>query len=243
MLKNLTLLFCLGLLSACAQLNMQASEQEACDSIYYFSSPNDSLNSNATLCVCSNDYTRTLALYHNVDSMHDCVDQTLCISIFEINNERYAVFCDTTLKVFKFKDVSIDLQYQIPIGLGMAAMTLEKIDLNNDGYKDLVIRVPQGGTYGDDCVIMFYDSHEQTLVFDSKVALRNISIDTLSQTISSHFRYSTVVYKIVQNRLVKYKEMVYLHYTSSDPTLNDKVEVKIFDNFGALIRIDTLKLD
>jgi hypothetical protein len=179
-------------------------------------------------------FEKSLELYRDTDSLTQFLESNIYLSIFKLENEKFAVLADSAYTSFyKFMpDGHYQKLYHSPVNLGMRALT-EKKDLNTDGYKDIVFTMVSGGSYGDDNLLLFYDPKNQTLVYHEEPELRNIEIR--HRRVYSYTKFLNRVYRIEGTSLKTEQKTEYLQQDNYG-----KMVVTQFDEKGRQQSSDTL---
>jgi hypothetical protein len=126
-------------------------------------------------------FERSLALYKDTDSITKFASPeyipSIYLSVFQVERQRFAVLSDSVATTFyKFSPsgtYSRLCSLEASVGI---KVTLQKMDLNSDGYKDVFFTMDTGGMYGDDNVILFYDPKSKSLACNSVGLLQNAEV-------------------------------------------------------------------
>lgn len=128
----------------------------------------------------------------------------------------------------------------VQTGDGITDISKRILDVNLDGFMDLVIELPGWETYGSDFVFLFYHPNRKTLVFDEKSNMRNCSMDVKKGWVKSSYSYSSMLYAIEKYSFRKRVSYEYLMYTSNDSKLKNKTIRSVFDRKGRIVQTDTI---
>lgn len=200
--------------------------KQACDSICMYS---------------DSSYEKSLKLYKNYNSFCKGIPGFFYINVFKHYDEKYAILIDSTTKIYKLNNNEFKKLYTIPVEVATSSLIkTDKIDFNSDGYKDVVIQIPTGGTAGDEFICLFYNPIEKTLIYDSNSELRNIEFDIQNKKLKSNYRWSSAVFNIEQYSFSLLEDHIYLNYTCNDNNLKNMEEVITYNKKGDIINRDTL---
>ena len=117
-------------------------------------------------------FERSLELYKDTDSITKFASPeympSVYLSVFQVEKQKFAVIADSVATTFyKFspsRGYRRLCSVEAPVGI---KITLQRKDLNNDGYIDVFYTIDSGGIYGDDSVILFYDPESKSLACNS----------------------------------------------------------------------------
>ena len=165
--------------------------------------------------------------------------------VFSLNGVRYLLELDTAASLFRLNEGEMGpeklLSTPKPLGVGKPAILLNR-DINKDGKEDLIVKMPTGGTAGDQYILAFYQEDSKSFVHNDTLELMNLSFDPAQNTIESAYRWSSIKFKVVGTVLREMEEKVYLKYTSGDPKLMNSIEVTRYDSAGKVMSIDTIQI-
>ena len=144
-----------------------------------------------------------MALYNNVDVLSKTVHNIgLHLSIFKLENEKFALIIDSTTKIYKF----IEGNYQQIISTNSrfafgTNIKIEQKKLNLDKFKDVLIEIPSGGTAGSEFLFLFYNSSTKSFDYDAETELRNIEFN---KRYHGYFCIRNGKLLIVNDKLIEY---------------------------------------
>lgn len=121
-----------------------------------------------SLAVFDSSYEKSLDYYKSLDTLNKTVASLVTMSIFKLNNQKFAYIVDSSsVKIFKWNSSKFEQIIKIPQELGMNVQR-NFIDFNTDGYKDVIIELVSGGSYGVEYICLFYEPMNKTLLYDFK---------------------------------------------------------------------------
>lgn len=181
-------------------------------------------------------FEKSLELYKETDSVTKFVYPLIYMSIFKLEKQKFAILADSvSTSFFKFMpNGEYKKEHIIEIPIGMNVVTQQK-DINKDGYKDILLTVSSGGSYGDDVFLLFYDPKNHNLIHQKGIELRNTKLQ--DNTIISSTRFLNQTYEIKGYSLSLKEEVHYLQNEND----NKKVITK-FDR-GKITSRDTLIIE
>lgn len=191
------------------------------------------------------NYKKSLALYNNVDNISKTVHNIgLHLSIFKLENEKFALVIDSTTKIYKF----IEGNYKQIISTNSAFafetdVKIEQKRLNLDKFKDILLEIPSGGSYGSDFIFLFYNPTTKLFDYDDETDLRNIEFDVNTQKVVSHYRWSKATFVLENNKFRKIDETYYLKFRGIGEDFFDKKEITKYNKEGKVISIDTVCIE
>ena len=186
------------------------------------------------------NFEHNLDIFRNVDSLDVSVSGMVHFFIFRIDRQKFAVLIDSATKVYKFTGTRFKKIHHIQTGDGITDISKRKLDVNLDGFMDLVIELPSGGTYGSDFVFLFYHPIRKTLVYDAKSNMRNCIIDVKKARVKSQYHYSYAVYAIEKYSFRMLESYEYLFYTSDNPRLKNKLKKRVFNRKGRIVKTEII---
>ncbi|WP_338793246.1 hypothetical protein [Bernardetia sp. MNP-M8] len=148
------------------------------------------------------DYEKSLALYNDVDNLSKTVHNIgLHVSIFKLENEKFAFVIDSTTKIYKF----IEGNYKQIISTNSAFafgtnVKIEQKRLNLDKFKDVLVEIPSGGMGGSEFLFLFYNPTTKSFDYDYETELRNIEFDIKKQKVVSHYQWSKATFVLENNK-------------------------------------------
>ncbi|MFZ4399426.1 MAG: hypothetical protein ACOYO1_05280 [Bacteroidales bacterium] len=248
-MKYYTLFFAISIImfNSCSNYNAKEGKENNLTYIYIYNSNLDSISKSKpcdSLCVYNDSsYEKSLNLYKNTDSLCKLVEGFIYINIFRLYNEKYAILIDSTTKIYKFVGGEYKRLYSIPVEFGTSSeLKLDKMDINSDGFKDLVLQLTTGGTSGDEYICLFYNPIIKTLIYDSTAELRDVEFKINEKKLISHYRWSSAVFAIEKYSFRLLEDHIYMIYSCNNSKYDNMEEVLKYDRNGTLIRKDTLKL-
>lgn len=229
--------FCLFSCSTKSE-KLQDNEKPSFLYIYDFEKQDGPVDS---LAVFDSSYEKSLDYYKSFDTLNKKVDGSVSISIFNLNKQKFAYIADTsTIRIYKWNSSKFEQIIKIPQELGMNVQR-NFIDFNSDGYKDVIIELVSGGSYGSDYICLFYESSKKTFIYDFKNPQRNIELDIQNKKITSTSRIVNNVFEIGKNNFVLKEQIVDLLFTTGNEKFDNKIEVTKYSNLGKVISIDTIE--
>lgn len=194
-----------------------------------------------SLAVFDSGYEKSLDYYKSFDTLNKKVDGSVSISIFNLNKQKFAYIADTsTIRIYKWNNSKFEQIINIPQELGMNVQR-NFIDFNTDGYKDVIIELVSGGSYGVEYICLFYEPMNKTLLYDFKNELRNIELDIPNKKITSSSRIVNNVFEIGKNNFVLKEQIIDLLFTTGNEKFENKIEVTKYSNLGKVTSIDTIE--
>lgn len=249
-MKHLFVIFNFILLTSCQSLvstkkNVKLFNDSDVTYMYIYKTDSISAESKVvdSLKLLKTGYEKSLVLYSNIDSVSKTVDGFVCLNIFKLNNEKFAIIIDTNIKVYKYNQTKYERILTIQGELGFSNIDFEKIDVNADTYKDILVKLPSGGTYGDAYICLFYDPSRKTLIYDAKTELANVKLDAKERRVECFYSNSSTVYSIEKFSFRKIEQKKYLGKTTGNRKFDNYVEISKFGGDGKILKIDTLKKD
>lgn len=232
----------LFILFSCSNRDKQNVPNSAYDRVYFgYTKFNENGNAIDSLRVCESSYENTLDFYKELDSLNQTIPNILHISIFKIQNEKFAVVIDSTTKIYKFNGVGFKMIYNIKYQIGLGEITQKLVDVNLDLENDMVIEISSGGTYGSDFIVLFYNPDLKMLVYDKGADLRNCDFDLKNGKVKSNYNWFSIFFDIKKYSFEKKEMHKYLNYTSGSQNHNNMIERTIFNQSGGIIKVDTLR--
>jgi len=192
-----------------------------------------------SLKLIESNHESVLEFYKDQDSVVKMVDGYIYFSILKLKEEKFAVIIDSTARVYQFNEGRFNRIHLLNYQLGLPAVELEYVDVNQDGNKDVLFFIPSGGTFGDHYLCLFYNPDSRTLVHDDNVSLRNMELYPKEHKVITRTKYSFAEFVIEKYSFRIVKETRYLCFEGKDE-LQDKIRVTLFDKEGRVSRIDTL---
>jgi hypothetical protein len=220
--------------------NEMINHSEKEDRIAYFYYYGDTTNTPTdSIKMYANNFEKSLEFYKDYDSISKTNYLNFYFNVFKINNEKFAVLIDSTTKIYKFQGNHFEKLFTENIAIVPLKIEVNKIDLNSDGFLDFFLKIPSGGSHGDDYLCFFYLEKSKSLVYENKVDLCNIEINLKEKTITSNFSMSSEVYLIDGFSLRLLEKRLYLSY-SGEKKLQNKIEITKFNNNGKEVSKDTV---
>jgi hypothetical protein len=246
--QSIFILFTILLLTSCStnKKNINDKTQKDIDNIielyiYNYESDNELNMPIDSISVYSSSYEKSLELYKEIDSLEKQVWGHVYFSIFKLKEKKFSVIIDsTTVKVFKFSNNNYKKIESFDCDIGVYGIKLQKIDINTDGFKDVLIEIPSGGFFGSSYICMFYNPDSKSLVFDKRTELRDIELDLNKKQITSYSSMQSEKYYIDKYTFKLFEKRIDLGKTTDIEELENKVEISRYDSNGNLIRKDTL---
>lgn len=229
-------------LSACStSTSMQNETNSTCDKVtYVYTRTNDNGQAIDSLKLCTSNYETTLDFYKNVDSLSQSASGIIYMSIFKIEDQKFAILVDYTTKVYKFTGNKFEKIQHIDCSIGSAEISQNKLDINADRHTDVVIEIPTGGAYGSDFIFLFYNSDLKTLEYDKNAKMRNCEIDLKLQQVRCNYNWSSTLFAIDKYGFRKLESYTYLRFVSDNPKVKKMTERTIYSKAENIIQIDTI---
>lgn len=127
--------------------------------------------------VLSGDWNATFDYYSTKDSLEiDGIGGELFVKTVTLNNEKFGIAIDSSfLKIYKLqKNHYTQISKEKLEGIDWS---MNKMDLNFDGFADIVLTETEGAHGNTFTTVLLYDSVKKTLVHDRNFDLPNISVD------------------------------------------------------------------
>jgi hypothetical protein len=178
---------------------------------------------------------KSLALHTPKDSLHFFIADWCYYGIFTVNHNKFAAIADTTSTIIYqyVKPGWKEMHIISGTELGRDVIIMQK-DINNDGFKDAVIRYISGGFYGEDNICLLYDPEIKNFDYPNAVKLHNITFGGPSEIISN-WKFKKEHFLIHNFMFVKTTEEELLQ-----GDMDDKKIVKKFSLQGLEISRDTV---
>lgn len=237
MWRLLALVLCL-LLCACNSNQIAGNHNRNIRSIYIYDETNDSP---VDSLIVYDDFEKSLELYERSESLEKEVKGLVYFSIFKLNGQKFSVIADTaTVKVFKYEDRKFKRIFKIKSSIGVQNVQIKKIDFNSDGYQDVIVSMPSGGSYGTGNICLYYHPKLESLMGDLNAEFANIELNQTDKSLISYRSLFNEKYAIQNYRFYLIERTIYLGKTSNNQALMDKLEVSKYDLNGNLIQKDTI---
>lgn len=181
-----------------------------------------------------NDFEKSLLLHQEQDTLNKLVEGQFFFRIVKLEDQKFAFLSDDSLtRVYQWGSNGYQRIFTLPeLFLGIE-MSVTPLEVNGDGYQDLVLQSASGGTHGDDYALFLFHPQKNTLVFDPRLALYNIDLDPANHMVGSNTRFSSTLYEIKD---FAFKMVQESHLMQEDPA---KVVVTDFDSVGNVVAVDT----
>lgn len=166
------------------------------------------------------------------------------VSIFKLENEKFAIVIDSTTKIYKFIEGNYKQIISINSAFGFGTdVKIKQNRLNLDKFKDVLLEIPSGGSYGSDFIFLFYNPTTKAFDYDNQADLRNIEFDRKSQKIVSNYQWSKATFVLEKNKFRKIAQTYYLKFSGAGEEFFDKKEVTKYDKTGKIISVDTVYIE
>ena len=210
--------------------------------IYWYIYSKDSKEPSDSLGWYETNIEKSLALYNDVEQLSKTVHNIgLHLSIFKLENEKFAIVANSTEgNIYKFIDGKYQKIYSTEALAGFMDILVRKMDINKDGYKDALVEVETGGSYGKGYLFLFYNAEEKSIEYDDTTELRNVELDVDKQKVLCSYKIISRLYKIEKFDFRVMEETEYLVFTTGEKFLEDKKEITKYDTAGNIISIDTV---
>lgn len=246
-MKNTFLIVGLSiLLSYCTKRNENKTldiKEEVISGLYIYDSLSEDGKPSDSLLLYESNFEKSLNLYLNTDSMSKTVSGLVHMSIFKHYNEKFALIVDSSNTTFyQFKNNQYIQILKTPIGIGASTITKSIIDINSDGYKDLLYDIPSGGSYGSDNICLFFNPTTKTFEYDNNVELRNIELDLNKKAATCYYLNTlTRKYSINKYSFQIIEDKTNLLFTTGKEKFENKFEIKKYGENNKVISLDTIE--
>ena len=242
------LLFILILLTGCSSKGKKIAETNRAENdsiielyIYHDKLSDTSTQPDDSLKIYRSSFEKSLELYKNIDALEKEVENQVYISIFKLLDKKFSIIIDSTaIKVFEFTNGHYKKIQNIDSEIGINGINLQKIDINSDGFNDILIEIPSGGFFGSAYTCLFYNSVSKSLVCDRNIELRNIELNLKKKLLTSNLSMTSETYYIDNYKFKLIEKKVNLGKTTGIEKLENTFEISKYDLMGNLIRKDTL---
>ncbi|MFT3794289.1 hypothetical protein [Flavobacterium sp.] len=232
MMRRLLFALCIaGLLVACQKQRMPKSY------LYVYNSKNQVVDSIASV---DGTLDGVLPFYEDQDSISRMIANAGYFCIFTLHEEKFAVVIDSVTKVYRYTADGFKKSLQLPYSIGTSKVSLRTVDVNRDHRRDVLFKIPSGGSAGDLHLCLFYDPDQKELVYDARHELWNAQWEFKEKIVHTQNRWSSALYCIDRYGFTKLQQMNPLKYTSTDQRQHDLVEIITYDpKDGHIVRKDT----
>jgi len=233
-MKILLLLSLMLLLSCQTGKAEMAEEKHKLCYLYIYNNSAEAKLTDSLMLYLDLPFERSLELYEHSDTITKHVVQTVYFSTFELQKERFAVISDSAATTFyrQIPDGHFKKEYAIEMPLGWN-VSLEKKDLNADGYNDALFTMVSGGSHGDDNLLLFYNPLTCSLIYHEQPEITNIEF--CGNKVISNSGFLSTVYQIKGYDLLLQQQTEYLQDD------NDGKKIVSSYSYGRLISTDTLQ--
>ncbi|WP_291085812.1 hypothetical protein [Flavobacterium sp. BFFFF1] len=140
---------------------------------------------------------KTLAQFKDKDAYHFFLESVVAVNIRTINGHKFGFISDSvSTAVYQYKGKSINFLFHLSdtaLGWNVEA---DPIDINNDGFTDIVMRYASGGIYGEDNYCLLFNPREQRLEYSGQ-KLHDVTLDPAARQIHSNWKFVKETYNIV----------------------------------------------